>query len=59
MIFNIVIGFLIFGYAGWSLVRYVRKTKQGKCAACSLNQSCSSICSEFTASDANNHKTIA
>ena len=42
MIANIVIGTAIFGYAGWALFRHVKKSKQGKCAACSSKSSCSS-----------------
>ncbi|MFD0715334.1 FeoB-associated Cys-rich membrane protein [Paenibacillus sp. GCM10027626] len=44
MIPSIIIGVLIFGYAGFSLYRFVQKSKAGKCAACSLNKSCSSSC---------------
>lgn len=45
MVFSIVMGMLIFGYAGWTLVRYIRKTRQGKCAACSLSETCQTGCS--------------
>lgn len=48
MIVNIVIGALIFGYAAWTLIRYVKKTKQGRCAACAMNQSCATPCSTAT-----------
>lgn len=41
MIASIVIGVAIFGYAGWALVRFIQKSKKGKCAACDLRQSCS------------------
>jgi hypothetical protein len=44
MIANIIIGAAIFGYAGWAFKRFINKSKKGKCAACSLNQSCSSQC---------------
>lgn len=50
MLVTIVLGVAIFCYAGWSLFRYVRKTKQGKCAACSLNKTCQSACSDMVAS---------
>ncbi|WP_077298586.1 FeoB-associated Cys-rich membrane protein [Virgibacillus pantothenticus] len=46
MIVNILLGLVIFGYAGWMMVRHIRKSKQGKCAACALKKSCSSSCSE-------------
>lgn len=42
MILSIVIGILIFGYAGWTLYRFMKRSKQGKCPACSLSDSCSS-----------------
>ncbi|MDR7076727.1 hypothetical protein J2Y03_001730 [Neobacillus niacini] len=42
MIANIVIGAAIFGYATWALVKFVNKSKKGKCAACDLEKSCSS-----------------
>lgn len=44
MIANIVIGLGIFGYAAYALVKYIKKSKEGKCAACSTNESCSSQC---------------
>ncbi|WP_210364702.1 FeoB-associated Cys-rich membrane protein [Bacillus sp. REN3] len=45
MLVNILIGSAIFGYAGWAFYRFISKSKQGKCAACSLQSSCSSSCS--------------
>jgi radical SAM protein with 4Fe4S-binding SPASM domain len=45
MIVNIVIGLVIFGYAAWMMARHIEKSRQGKCAACSLNKSCSGTCS--------------
>lgn len=42
MLANILIGGAIFGYAGWALVRFIKKSKQGKCAACHEQKSCSS-----------------
>ncbi|WP_268623790.1 FeoB-associated Cys-rich membrane protein [Paenibacillus alvei] len=36
---------IIFAYALWMVVRHVRKSKQGACASCALNRSCSSGCS--------------
>jgi hypothetical protein len=44
MIANIVIGAVIFGYAAYALVRYIKKSKKGKCAACSDHESFSSPC---------------
>ena len=40
MIVNYVIGVLIFSYAIWTLVRLVRRSREGKCAACELRKSC-------------------
>lgn len=45
MLASIIIGLLIFGYAGWTLFSYVRKTKKGKCAGCSIAKTCASSCS--------------
>ncbi|CAM3646660.1 hypothetical protein MEZE111188_00940 [Mesobacillus zeae] len=42
MIANIIIGSAIFGYAGWAFYKFIKKSKQGKCAACSIKGSCSS-----------------
>jgi hypothetical protein len=42
MLVNILIGGAIFGYAGWALVKFINKSKQGKCAACHVQKSCSS-----------------
>lgn len=39
---NVLIIALIFGYAGWMVVRHVRRSKEGKCAACSAKKSCES-----------------
>jgi len=45
---NIVLGAVIFGYAGYSLTKFIKKSKKGKCAACSLNKSCqASSCSSI------------
>lgn len=32
----------VFGYAGWALYRSIRKSKEGKCAACSSKKTCCS-----------------
>lgn len=45
MVANILIGAAIFGYAGFALVRFINKSKKGKCAACEVNKSCSGGCS--------------
>lgn len=38
---NVFIGTLIFGYAGWIMVRFVKKSKKGACTSCPVNTSCS------------------
>ncbi|HJV46231.1 MAG TPA: FeoB-associated Cys-rich membrane protein [Bacillota bacterium] len=40
MIFNLLLGTAIFGYAGWSLYRFIKKSRDGKCAHCSVKDSC-------------------
>jgi|HigsolmetaGSP11D_1036233.scaffolds.fasta_scaffold51778_1 radical SAM protein with 4Fe4S-binding SPASM domain len=42
---SIVLGALIFGYAAWTLVRFVKKSKKGACAACEMNKHCTAGCS--------------
>ncbi|MBC2105395.1 FeoB-associated Cys-rich membrane protein [Listeria booriae] len=37
---NFIIGGLIFGYAAYALVKYMHKSKQGKCSGCDLEKSC-------------------
>ncbi|WP_374719249.1 FeoB-associated Cys-rich membrane protein, partial [Parageobacillus toebii] len=44
MIANIVIGGVIFSYAGLMLVRHIKKRYQGKCASCSLADNCQGSC---------------
>jgi hypothetical protein len=42
MMVNIIIGAIIFGYAAYTLVNFVKRSKKGKCAACSISKSCQS-----------------
>jgi radical SAM protein with 4Fe4S-binding SPASM domain len=51
MIINILLGAVIFGYAGWALIRHINKSKEGKCAACSVKSSCTSNCMAEVKSD--------
>ncbi len=44
MFVNIAIGAVIFGYASWTIFRHVKKSKEGKCAACSLKNNCQTKC---------------
>ncbi|MGC5327135.1 FeoB-associated Cys-rich membrane protein [Brevibacillus sp. SYSU BS000544] len=44
---DILIGSLVFGYAGWTIYRYVKKSKQGSCSGCAHTTSCGvTDCSE-------------
>jgi hypothetical protein len=42
IIANVVIVAAILGYACWMVVRHVRRSKEGKCAACAVKKSCES-----------------
>lgn len=44
MIASIVIGIVIFGYAGWAFIRHVIKSKEGKCSSCREETSNTSSC---------------
>ncbi|MED0656960.1 MULTISPECIES: FeoB-associated Cys-rich membrane protein [Anoxybacillus] len=46
MIANVVIGSVIFGYAGWTIFRFIQKSKRGTCAACSVKGACGTSCHE-------------
>lgn len=48
ILINIIIGGLVFGYAGFAMYRFVKRSKQGKCASCALNKSCASQCETHT-----------
>lgn len=39
---NVLLIAAILGYAGWTLVRHIRRSKEGKCASCSSKKSCES-----------------
>ncbi|MFN7249388.1 MAG: FeoB-associated Cys-rich membrane protein [Anaerobacillus sp.] len=41
MIASIIIGIVIFSYAAWSLYKFIKKSKAGKCSGCSEGTSCS------------------
>ncbi|MGG6439608.1 FeoB-associated Cys-rich membrane protein [Saccharococcus caldoxylosilyticus] len=45
MIASILIGGSIFAYAGWTLVRHMKKSSKGMCASCSLSDNCHGSCS--------------
>ncbi|KQL53622.1 hydrolase [Heyndrickxia shackletonii] len=44
MLASIIIGVLIFGYAAFTLYKFMKKSKQGACAHCSLKNNCQSAC---------------
>lgn len=39
---NVLVAAAIGGYAVWMVVRHVRRSKEGKCAACAVKKSCES-----------------
>ncbi|ASI34805.1 MULTISPECIES: FeoB-associated Cys-rich membrane protein [unclassified Exiguobacterium] len=43
---DILIGLIIFGYAGYSLVRFTKKAKKGKCATCEVEPTCKTACDD-------------
>jgi hypothetical protein len=44
MVISMILGLLIFGYAAWTMIRHVKRSRKGKCAACSLNETCQVAC---------------
>ncbi|WLR43016.1 FeoB-associated Cys-rich membrane protein [Bacillus carboniphilus] len=48
MFVSFLIGGLIFGYAGFSLYKHIKKSKQGQCAACPINENCAGGCHTST-----------
>lgn len=46
MLGNIIIGGAIFGYAGYALVRFIKRAQQGKCAGCASKNSCQNPCGQ-------------
>ncbi|WP_438449279.1 FeoB-associated Cys-rich membrane protein [Gorillibacterium sp. sgz5001074] len=42
MIANVLVLAAIFAYAGWTLFRHIKRSKEGKCAACAAKKSCES-----------------
>ena len=45
MVWSILLGILIFGYAIWMVISFFRKSREGKCGTCALKKSCHSGCS--------------
>lgn len=43
-LFDLLIGLTAFGYAAYSLYRYTRKARAGKCAICEIKPTCTSSC---------------
>lgn len=46
IIISVILGVLIFSYAIWTIQNFIKKSRQGRCAACSLKKTCSK--SDFT-----------
>lgn len=40
MLFSILIGVVIFAYAAFTLIRFVKKSREGQCASCALKDHC-------------------
>jgi hypothetical protein len=53
MLVNILLGLLIFGYAAFTLLRFVKRSKLGKCQACSMKKTCSSPCADIKTDPSN------
>ncbi|KPL57631.1 FeoB-associated Cys-rich membrane protein [Rossellomorea vietnamensis] len=54
MIFSIIVGLLIFGYATWMVVSFFKKSRQGKCGTCALNKTCKSGCATVSSDQRQN-----
>lgn len=53
MLVSIMLSILIFGYAVFTLYRFIKRSKMGKCAGCAMNKSCSTMCSRPPIQDEN------
>lgn len=40
VVISILLGILIFGYAGWMLIRFIKASRKGKCATCAIKEAC-------------------
>ncbi|GGB10505.1 FeoB-associated Cys-rich membrane protein [Macrococcus hajekii] len=40
LLINLLLTLLIFGYAIYTLIKFFKKSKEGKCNSCSVNQDC-------------------
>ncbi|GER67699.1 hypothetical protein BpJC7_02400 [Weizmannia acidilactici] len=38
--FSILLGIAIFAYAAFTLIRFMKKSREGQCASCALKDSC-------------------
>lgn len=43
-LFDLLVGLTIFGYASYTLYRFTRKAKSGKCATCEIEPTCTTKC---------------
>ncbi|MFB7642608.1 FeoB-associated Cys-rich membrane protein [Peribacillus butanolivorans] len=53
MLVSFILGALIFGYAVFTLYRFVKRSKMGKCAGCSISDKCASACSGSSTKEQN------
>lgn len=37
---SILLGIVIFGYAGWMMFRFIQTSRKGKCATCAIKETC-------------------
>ncbi|MBS4201047.1 FeoB-associated Cys-rich membrane protein [Bacillus sp. FJAT-49732] len=51
MFISILLGALIFGYAIFTVYRFVKRSKMGKCAGCELSKNCAGACSTNSMND--------
>ncbi|MCJ8009316.1 FeoB-associated Cys-rich membrane protein [Lederbergia wuyishanensis] len=45
MFISILLGVLIFSYAIFTIYRFIKRSKMGKCAGCELSKNCAGSCS--------------
>lgn len=48
---NIILGAAIFGYAIWTITKFIKRSSKGKCAACDLRDACEKCPSESSVQD--------
>ncbi|WP_033826726.1 FeoB-associated Cys-rich membrane protein [Bacillus andreraoultii] len=48
---NIILGVAIFSYAIWTIMKFIKRSSKGKCAACDLRDACEKCQSEASVRD--------